>query len=77
VRDIAAAVEEDFDVERVRETSQCRPVVAEGVLLGDVVVDPRQRTIGIEVVDLEAAELAGDVDVEAADAAQRCRRVRN
>src|SRR5438093_12315113 len=69
VRDIAAGVEEDVEAERVRQTGQRLVAVAEDVLLRDVVIDPRDRPTVVEVVDLEAVDLTGHSDVEAADPA--------
>ena len=63
VRHIAAAIEEDTDIERVRETYESLSIRMERVLLDCMPGDPRQYAV-VDEVDLGATEDRINVDLK-------------
>src|SRR3954447_16034175 len=70
VRNVAAAIEEDIEVERERDAGQCLPVRGERVLLDLVNKTLCGVAAVIDKVDLGSASGGNDVNVEGADSTQ-------
>src|SRR5438874_8560 len=70
VRNVAAAIEEDVEVERKRDAGQCLPVGRERVLLDLVNKTLCGVAALIGKVDLGSAIGGNDVNVEGADSTQ-------